>query len=366
MKLKYIPFLFLSILLIQCSSPQKLLNKGKYDKAYEAALKRLEKDKADRKDKTVLIKALNEILKTDLAKANVQADSDDIFEAEKGYMAYVDIEEKVKAAMPYAVNEFDNSLEFVVDQKEQLRVNLKEGFLDIGFKDLEEYDRTERKVHAQDAYEMFRRGARYVEPDLEMRELLESTLEKATINYMVEADAFFIEFAVDGIFRDIERASRGFDRIYFERYNIEDIDCYIEIDFDDVDFGIDANDRTRSYTERILVERNVTIDSSGNEIDNSIYEDVSGTVTTITERKLAYLQADTDIRSYSKNCELRDQRFDAELVSEIEFYQLSGDDRAIPNEFKNTRQEQHVRDDQMIEDLIIMIYEEFLDYYFDQ
>ena len=364
MKIKYIAFLFLSVLLVQCSSPQKLLNKGKYEKAYEAALKRLEKDKTDRKDKTVLIKALNEILKKYLAKANVQADSDDIFEAEKGYLNYVRIEEKIKAAKPYTYDEFDNSLAFIVDQKEQLRVNLKEGFLDIGFKDLEEYESTERKVHAQDAYEMFRRGARYVEPDVEMQALLETTLEKATVNYLIEADAFYNEFTIDGVFSDIERESRGFNRFYFERYGVDDIDCHVEIDFDRVDFDFDANDRSRNYTERILIESNVYTDSLGNEIDNSVYENVTGTVTTITERKIAYLEADTDIRSYSKNCDLRDQSFNAEVISEIEFYQLSGDERAIPNEFRNNRQERHISDDEMEDDLVELIYEEFFRYYF--
>jgi len=199
--------------------------------------------------------------------------------------------------------------------------------------------------------------------------LLETSREFSVVKYAVEADiSFDIEYSweIDREMDNLESYNDPFVQVYFEKTNNpEDIDCTIEINFRSLDVDTRENNRENDFKKNVVVGTKTVTNDQGEEVEVDKYEEVSGTVIERTITKTAEWRVNIYVRSNSRNCTLKDTYFTEGLVSEVSTYVLSGDERAIPNRYKNQSSDELMKDDDMAEALLEVIYDKVEDYIFD-
>jgi len=352
---------------VACASPQKNFRKGNYEKAFSGTLKNLEKGGSDRKDKQILNKSFNELLKryknenSDLAQTNHIEDWEDSFVAADELIA------KYNSASRFLDSDFDTPLESIILDNEELGSQIADNYFELANMSMGDFNASGDKLAAQDAFLMYEK-VKYYDRKLQyadINNLLEGALEAGTIIVIVDADTWELSYGwdVDRRFDDVERIRAGnFYAVYFEE-NIDNSDCFLEVDFGSLNIRESEGSSTERFTERIVDGYETVTDSSGT-TRNPIYKNVSGTVTILRQEVLYEWDARVRTRSYTDYCDFRNNSFDSRITDRRERYQISGDERAIPDRYKTNGTDFNFSESEVVDDLIDDIYNQFIRYYF--
>lgn len=360
-------YLLLSLLsILACSSPQKSFDKGKYEKAYNAALKNIKKGKKSRRDKTILNKSFDEIVAQKSNEAETYLYSDMIEDWELAYANYDDLLRLYYSGKVYLDSDFDSEMRIVESFSDSLGMDIALNYHELGLMSMDDYSDSGNKLYAQEAFAYFQKTQSY-DPDFtNITTLMDEAFDRGVVLILVEADAPFgrnYEWTIDRRFSDIERESEDFYQIVYER--MVDADCKLEIDFSSLERSINQSRTVETFSERIEDGYNTSVDSSGRTIREPIYRTVEGAVTIIAENIRYYWGAAVNVRGSREYCDFRDRTFNEEEVITIERYELSGDERAIPNRYKNNRNNNSgIDEDDIAEELIDELYREISRYYF--
>ena len=356
--------LLLVIFSINCAGPQKSLDNKNYDKAYRLSLKELKKNKSPAKNQRILSEALSYIIDGGYDKISELTKSNYIEDWEKAVKVNRDIQDKILEASKYLGNQNERSATDLEEKELAMMESIYEVYFQDGKDKLEEAVLHNNKILAQKAYFDLVKAKEYNSVgSLELDSLIGVSLKRGVIYHTIEIDApFSISFhwEIDRRFDDIENLSSRFVNISFES-NYNKADCVIEVEFDRLDFYYDESSDQRDFEEEVITGYNTVVDSSGNSSEVPIYERVQGTVFIITRVKTAKWDIRVDVNSKTSNCNLSSSYFDANIESVIEDIQIQGDDRAIPNEYRNYSREEFLSDDDMGEALIDVIYDEVID-----
>jgi len=365
MRLRILFGFAVSTMLIACSSPQKSFEKGNYEKAYKAVLKDLRKGKKNRKDKSILNKSFNELFKQKTIEAERYLSSNEIEDWEVAYGEYDELIDLYREGKGYLDNSYDSSMEGVIDEYEQLGQDIAINYFELGNMSMDGYYEGYNKSYAQDAFLFYEKTASYDLDYPAIDSLLDDSYKLAVVNILVEANAPFersYEWEIDRRFSDIERESKGFYQITYER-NLLNVDCALEMDFSSLDSYV-REDRTREqFSEEIEDGYESRVDTSGKTTRIPIYRTVTGEVTTIREVLTFRWRVAVGVRGDRDYCDFRNRTFDAEENTSRERYELSGDRRAIPARY-DRRQNDFEDEDDLVEDLIDQLYREISNYYF--
>lgn len=369
MKIKQNLFqLTLILLLASCANPQKLLEKGDYDRAYKTILSQLESNKSKPSKETikVLDEALEGIWKKDsthifrLSQSTTEKDWDKALESNQ------ELREKLDRSRPYT-RSFDKRYDYLVEFDEGFREELFYTYRSRGLEGVEKYELSKRKTVAQSAYHNFRKALEYGN-DSEVDSLANVMFNKGIMVYQVDVGTRLVfgifDSDIDRIFDDIESYSGGFRRIVFER-SVNNIDCVMEIILQDLDFEIDESSSTEDFREQVQDGYETQVDTSGQEIQIPKFITVTGSVTTRTIRKTGTFEAEVNIYSKSDDCTLSDSKFRTSIQDAITRESRSGDERALPNDFSNTFEEELRDDDELAEEMVIDLYQQVVNYYFN-
>ena len=359
--------LTLIIFLSSCVNPQKLLEKGDYDRAFTGALNRLKSSNSNQNevDKETLIKALEGIWQKDSTNIARLSDSS----TEKDWDKAIDLNQKLRKkldkAQPYT-RAFDSRYNDLIELENGFREEIFIFYKSRGLEDIEKFDLAGKKVIAQSAYNNFQKALEYG-TDLETDSLSNAMFNKGVVNYQVDVSTRLVfgifDSEIDRIFDDIDSYSRGFRRIFFER-PMDDVDCVMEIVLHDLDFDLDESSSTDKYERRVEDGYETKVDTSGQEIQIPKYINVSGSITTTTFRKKGSFRVEVNIRSKSDNCNLTGADFWTELEDVITEEIREGDERALPNDSSSIFTEELRDDDEMAEEMAINLYNQVVDYYF--
>ena len=360
--MKYIQFVSIISLLIiisSCSGPQKLYEKGKYDKAYDKALSKLKEGK-DRKMKTLVNKAFSKLIdqtRDELIDLNRRLDLSD---AERNLTKYDETGERFEEGELFLSDENIAKYSVFMSEKEAL----VSGVYDGGLAFMDDYKSLQRKADAREAFAYFSLVDKYCNTDYpNMDELLNESFEAGTVIYNVNIDLNFDQsyrWEVNRKFDDLE-GRQGFIRIVYDRQgNVGD--CLVEIDFDRLDEDYQESTSTKNYSEKIEDGYTTKTDTSGNEIKIIKYKTVTGSVTTRRITKRVRWRVNLDVRSMNGDCNLREERFSEELVDEVDQYEISGDERAIPTQYTKSKNDKLERTDDMVDDLIDELYRDIYNY----
>ena len=357
-------FLLICVSYFSCSSPQKSFDKGNYEQAFSSALKNLNKGKSDRKDKTILNKAFEKLYNEKLTEAQSFLRSDVLEDWEEAHELHEEIIELYNDGSKYLSSDFDAGLEKVHNNQDQLGTDLAEGFHNLGQESMLAFNESGNKLAAQDAHYFYER-TQYYDPNFtDIDEAIDKALLEGTILVLIEADApfeFSYEWEIDREFDDIERQSSQYVDIKYNKL-VSDPDCVLEINFGRLDRDTRQSTRTDRFTEEIEDGFETSIDTSGREIRVPRYRTIEGSVTTITE-EIRY-EWDMSVRpsGIREYCNFRQRIFSADERIQIERYELSGDRDAIPSRFRE--EDVSIDEDDIVEELIEDLYDEFRRYYF--
>lgn len=363
------PFhLLLLLLLIACSSPQKSFDKGNFDAAYSSAFKAVKKGKDVSKNKRLLIKTMEKIVDRDITEINSLYETATIRSEEKAIKKLYNLEERIAESKAYIGNRHEQASTDLNDLHVLLSNSLKSKYVTLGNEEMENYDRREEKKYAQKACVAYSNAITYsLEKDEDLMKATEDVCATATIIYYVEAEApfeIFYNSEIDRRFRRLENQRADFLEVYYETSPPYDPDCAIQIYFNDIDERFNDNTQDQDFSEEVITGYRTETDTSGVSREVPVYGNVTGRVRIVTSTKRLLWEVQTRIQSNNINCDLSGFRFEAIADSSIEYYELSGDERAIPARYKNQQRQDYEATSRMVDVMLEQIYDEVEDAYF--
>jgi len=352
---------------IACSSPQRKLDKQDYNAAFDIALKEVQKKKSVSSNKKIMIEALREMIDRDLAIISKSSNSDDLRSLENAIDLNYNLQERIDLAKKYIGNRFPEAADSLILLEDELAIKLFDTYI-VNAEDLtRRFEQTGLKTHAQSACLLYNSALQYAEgQSSQIEEKRNAICEKGILIMYVEAEApfeLFYSSDIDFKFRELEWETMDFKKIFYEKNPDQEIDCELEIYFGDLDTQVRRSRDSRTFTEEIVTGYRTVTDSTGSR-QEPVYSTVTGTVTMIVDVKRMEWEIQATLESRSNNCRRDNRRFSVFRDSEIEIYQLSGDERAIPNRYKNNFEENFESDNDMSRYLIEEVYEEILRMYF--
>ena len=338
MKIRYSMLLLLSFgIVLSCGSPSKLLTSGKYDKAFEKALSGLEKGKNKRENKSVLLKAFNESIKDTEEEVEILLVNPDIKYAVKAYNEYEQLNEQYQSGREWLSTDYGNKMTDINADQESVRLNIVDSYWAYSQEDIDNFESTDRKIYAQSAFENLEKFEQYGGESTDLKTLKERMYEAGIVKVNVVAEqrwSFSNDWDIDNTFDNLERASTGWFDITYDGIG-QDYDCLMQISLSDIDYDVRQNRNTQQFSEQIQDGYTTQIDTSGNTIQIPKYVTVNGTVITYQTRVTGEWRAQVEWQSRNGECDFRDQRFSADEFEDCEYYETSGDQRAIPSQFRN-------------------------------
>lgn len=353
-------------LMAACSSPQKSFDKGNFEKAYKASLKNIKKGKKSRKDKSILNKSFNELVKQNTNEAEKFLRSNQIEDWEEAYAEYDQLLDWYYDGKGYLDNSYDARLNTIDTELETLGKDIAANYYELGTMSMDGYYEEYNKAYAQDAFIFFEKTAAYDSEYPKIDSLLDDTYKLAIVNVLVVANAPFersYEWEIDRRFSDIERESKEFYQITYER-NIINVDCTLEMDFSGLDSYLREDRSIQRFSEQIEDGYDTQVDTSGNTTKIPRYVTVTGEVTTIREVLTFRWRVAVSVFGERSYCDFRNRTFDAEEETSRERYEFSGDSRAIPNQYGSSSRNDFEDEDDVVDDLIDDLYREISNYYF--
>lgn len=357
--------LMLLIGFLSCASPQKNLDKGNFRKAYNGALSELEKGKRG-KNKDILNRAFNEMVKSHLTDYELLMRTNDLEKMEVAFNKREDVIINYLKGKRWLSDDFDTQLNSFETEQVDLQNELVLSFKSLGDEALDVFYATGDKLPAQDAFGFYNKALQFDNTNEELQLLSTKALQAGTVFILFEVDIwdFSHQWDIDRRFEDIEDESEGFYQIYYEQI-IPQVDCRVEVDFNNLDVSNNRETEIREFTDRIQDGFETVIDTSGKTRKEPKYVDISGSVTIVKEIKNYTWQARVRTDRINNYCDFRSHNFETAFGTERVNFNLSGDTRAIPNEYKNQSQN-NFRDDEddIIDEMIDDMYNQIVRYYF--
>jgi hypothetical protein len=363
-------WLFTLILLPACQSIEDFYQAGEYDKAFKAAQRRLEQKPAEEKTLAFLEQSLEALItagQEEFAALSAQAEPN---QWEGALNAVARMDNYLEQARPYLPNAYEEEQTQWWAVALTLEEQLYYHYVELGSNQLAQSLAENNAAIGQRAYYTFGRAKHYQRDHFEevvnLQDYLAQARQAGIIHYEVAIDdGFNIGLGVNvkqafsnlntkgGLFLDIKQvfiANGG--------------DCAIDIDFGEFETSIREDNSRLDFHERIIVDHQVQTDTSGNQFEVPIYAEVEGRVETVASTKVGSWEVRVDVSRRTGNCNVFSKRYHQEASSTIEFYRLSGDERAIPDQYKHTVfQKEHTSDEDLAEEvldnLVRLIYRDY-------
>ena len=132
------------------------------------------------------------------------------------------------------------------------------------------FDQSGDKLIAQEAHQFYKSSGKYDPQNLDLQIKLDEAYKAGSIIVLFEADAWDIsdEWIIDRRFQQLRRNSRNFYQVFYEE-PVENVDCFVEIDFSRLDYREERRTENREYEKEIQDGYETVIDSSGNSTQKS-------------------------------------------------------------------------------------------------
>jgi len=366
MKIKIL-FLFLSaaILFQACKTPQELYDAGNYEKAYKVASKKLEKYKDTETNTQVLKNSLEKIITSQASIKEQLLKTDDFANRDKVIQINNELIDRIHWVRIFVPGAFEEEFQQMTEENAAVKGSIKEDRLKIGKEILAEAQKEGDKFKARSAWEQFKTAKTYQRgKDADLDSLISISEEMATLIYYVQADqrlAFGSRMDLDKIFVNINNEGDRFTKYHYKSAeHLENADCLIGIDVGSIRFEESSSKASKDFSETIVVGTETTTNDKGQSVEVDVTEVVTGTVTQTTTVINTKCDVKIEIQAQNKNCRLNASTFTHEFNDEVARYSTSGDLRAIPDEYENTRPGQHRSKDELSKIMVERIYAEVL------
>jgi hypothetical protein len=348
-----------------CATPQKHFSKGNYQKAFNTSLKELEK-KNDRKLKQILNRSFGKLLEEKTYSINNLSASRKLQDWEKAFALYEDLVADFDEADRFLDSEYDTIMNRLIDDRELLALSIADNYEEMAFNSMEDFERRNNKVDAQEAYKYFNKLA-YYQPDYpELSALIDEAYDAGLIHMLIDVNTWDYKYQwdIDQQFRQIENESRNFVRLHYNRI-VPEVDCEVDVNFDNLRIQESrAQSKTESFTKLIQDGFETVTDANGNTTQKPKYIQIEGFLTTYTNSRRYEWHVNLMADRFSKYCDLNPRTFvSSQTVSRNE-YQTSGDLRAIPDQYKlNSNQNDYdLSENRIVDELIRDLYNQIVNH----
>jgi hypothetical protein len=347
------------MVLVGCQSIEELFQAGEYEKAFNAADRRLGQKPQEEKTLVLLEQSLEALITAQQEQFATLSGESEPAQWEKALDAVASMDKYLTKARAHIPDVYlEEQAQWWKDAL-ALEEELYYHYLALGKNQLKQSLAEDNPRVGQNAYFNLRRVIRYQKDHFEEVDSLQNYLSEAqqagTIYYKVAINGGFnigLRMKVEQAFMDLNRKGGLFIDVE-EVFIATGGDCAIDINFGEFEANSRESSSKKDFEERLIVDYLVQTDTSGNEFEEPVYADVTGTVETVTSTKIGSWEVRVDVRRSTANCHIFSERYREEVTSTIEYYRLSGDERAIPDRFKrNSFKEEHTSDEDLAEEAL--------------
>ncbi|NNE26915.1 MAG: hypothetical protein HKN09_08730 [Saprospiraceae bacterium] len=359
-------FIYSTLCCIACSSPQKSFEKGNYERAFNGALTELDKKDNSRQNKVLLNKSFEELIYHNEKENYKLVQSGLIENLEVVHANNLDIIDKYHNAKRYLNPVYDTIASDFVNRNDLLRENIALAYWDEGNTLMDVYNSTGDKFKAQDANFNYTKAYDYNIGYEAIDSLLDVSFAAGLIHVLVETNVWDMNYSwrVDNTFKNLIHLSRGFNQVHYENM-ISIADCRIDVSFNNIEVIENTTRETQQFTREIEDGYTTKVDSSGNTHRILNYITVRGEgVKEITTWTYNWRVRST-VRQLSPFCQMNNRHFDERGEIRHVRYDVTGDVRAVPEEYQNvTFFNRSTEEEKLINRMIDDIYDDFVQYYF--
>ncbi|NND62717.1 MAG: lipoprotein [Flavobacteriaceae bacterium] len=352
---KSILLILVTLLLTGCNSVkrnQKFLASGNYDQAIGLAVKKLQKDKNDRKshDHVVLLQeAFKKAVERDKRYINSQTKDNSLEALGAIYDTYYGMQRRqdiIRPLLPLYSNHLNGNAEFkFVDYTNNIQ-SAKERYADRLLVTSQNLLSTGNKMDARNAYSFLEELEGFRPNNSNIKNLKQQAIEVGTdfvhvallnrsgqvIPYRLEQELLdFNTYNLDDFWTEYHE----------ERQNSVDYDFGIRLIFRDIAISperISEKEYKRKkhikdgWEYKLDRNGNVMKDSLGNDIKVDVYKWVTARVTYTTQTKSVLVGGDVLYRNLQTNRDIDRHPLSSEFVFQNEFARFRGDERALTEE----------------------------------
>ena len=380
--MKKLLYLLIGCSVLACSSPSKLLEKGRYDDALWKSLNKLNKT-SDSELIDVATIAFDRLQSYDYSEYNRLSQSPDNRKYEQMHSIALKIERRQRMVQSYLpiYDEYGELAHFDMLPIEQMlrtsAIGAAQFYYDRGHKQLAVYDRDENKVYARRAHSDFLETKRFMSIYKDTDSWIQKTLEWGTYHVYVDVAEYTGSIAGDYVRRTL-LDELGLDRSELKWVDIHTfarpahVDFKVEIALEQADISPDVlREFNNEYVEYIedgeefLLNENgdYVIDSSGVRVTVPREVKVRAELTKVEQIKEARISGEIRIMDIRKNRWVDRQNITADSYWENISCRWTGDRRALPQDIPRVGRPVQFPDDQsLIDDLLFKLTPTIRDY----
>ncbi len=361
--MKRLFYLLTVLVVVSCQTPYQLLQNGKYSNARDLALRQLDRNKDYSENLDVLIRATDEILERERTLIYRMMESEDPKEWRQANKESKDLANLIVETKVYTGDRYDQTLQNMDRIERDSREKLYSYYYRLAEQDLE-FSRTNgSKPHARSAYDFYCSAKKYAPIENDLNRKIAECIELGIVYVSVNVRApFDLRGMVHRRFSQIEGNSTLFQQVEYNTLAFDqDVQIVIDIDRDE---DLDKTRKTLEFEKEILVRTDRMRDTSGNYVDVPIYETVKAEVDLTYYEKTYEVVARSGIVDRNDLFRFGSHFFSKDIIETRKYYEVYGDERAVPDEYRESCSRPSYDDDDIYEELVDRIYAEICDYYF--
>jgi hypothetical protein len=352
-------FILLTLILISaCTTSEKTMSDNGLEKDYSSALRKLESGNASSKQIAVLSTALTEIINQQTALKDSLQQIGNLENTDKSYQINQYLLDKIFPALPYIDKSYKATLDKLKIEEQELQTFLQTTYFEQGKSNLNTAMSENDKAKSKMAYLEFEKSQKYGGNKMVLDSLKKVSLDHSIMIYnlriKVPSDRKYL-IQLEDRFQEIEKNNIKFKQIYFNQ-NDKKVDCTIWIEFDKLVRTLHDQQYSQTYQKRVRTGSTTQRNEDGTEREIAVFNTVSGTVSKNTKVKTFQWNIYIFIESTSNNCNLGSSQFPEILTSEALEIDISGDERAVPEQYQNFNPEPMLSDMDLMDELIDRIY----------
>lgn len=356
MKIQPLNFIFLIVLFISaCTATEESVGNHSTERRYKNALSKLQSGSTATKHINDLKSVLTEIVTTNEGIKDSLNNNLSLENKELTYDINTHLVEKIFPTIAYTGGMYASKMDSLQTEQKALKRELQTIFLNQGNQDLDIAINLKDKSKGQTAYNAFEKAKKY---GADVEELLKQSLQYSVITYNFKglAAESRYQILVDERFIGVEDINRKFKKFYYKNDDVNE-DCTITIAFDRFQDVKEDRRETESFQKQVQTGTQTETDANGNEKEVATFGTVYGTAVKIQKMKTFTCQITLSATSSSNSCDVTDKLIVETLTVSAMEINVSGDERALPQEYQNFTPQMLPTDRDIVEQLIEQAYQ---------
>jgi hypothetical protein len=317
MKIKSITiylFLFPTLFILSCLTPQEAFDKGYYRKAFISSSEQIKKGKNIESNSFIIKKSAKALIEKELKRDENLLNSIKVKDWVKVQDRYYRLLEKLGKVNIETDGEILDEYDELCSLKKDLDFKIVDYYYERGFKYLEQHYKNGSKKLARDAYYQFLKanesgGYLYYH---DLGDLISESRKRGVVYYIC-----YDRNLGNSIF--FKRLPKNAD---FEP------DCIVNIEHDGINSKQEISESSQFYTDEVFVKKEEVKDTSGNITYRSIYKEITATVITSEIEVTLSTTTWVDVENVTGQCSKYSESFTSSVSDFYEEIRIVGDKEA--------------------------------------